>query len=143
MLLMSPSLHRLSKEQLLDIRFCDLGLGIEGTWLEEPIDIVRRELEVRGIGFQPHYWLADEWFSPDGVPGVAIPFYLAHTRLTRLESTMMFEVEGSKRSECLRLLRHEVGHALDTAYGLHRRRNWQRIFGKNSQPYPDYYRPRP
>jgi hypothetical protein len=143
MLLMPSSLHRLSKEQLLDIRFCDLGLGIEGTWLEEPIEIVSRELEARGIEFQPHYWLADEWFSPDGVPGVAIPFYLAHTRLTRLESTMMFEVEGSTRSECLRLLRHEMGHALDTAYGLHRRRTWQRIFGKNSQPYPDYYRPRP
>ena len=31
------------------------------------------ELDARGLTFRPHFWLSAEWFSPDGVPGVAIP----------------------------------------------------------------------
>ena len=42
----------------------------------------------------PHVWISDEWFSPDNVPGIAIPFYLAHPRLMRLERSQMLEVEG-------------------------------------------------
>ena len=38
----------------------------------------RGELAGRGLDFRPHFWLSDEWFCPDGVPGIAIPFYLAH-----------------------------------------------------------------
>jgi hypothetical protein len=102
-----------------------------------------REMETRGIRFRPHCWLSDEWFSPDGVPGIAIPFYLAHPRLERLERKQMLEVEGGSKSSCLRILRHEAGHAIDTAYRLHRRRRWQHVFGKSSQPYPDHYQPKP
>jgi hypothetical protein len=43
----------------------------------------------------------------------------------------------------MRILRHEAGHAIDTAYGLHRRRRWQAVFGKSSQPYPEEYQPKP
>lgn len=128
---------------MLDLRMCDLGIGIEGTWLEDCIDRVLEELAGRDIELQPHFWLGDEWFSPDGVPGVAIPFYLAHPRLMRLERSQMFEVEGGTEKECLKLLRHELGHALDHAYNLHRKRSWHRVFGKPSQPYPDVYRPHP
>ena len=76
------------------------------------------ELEARGVTFRPHYWLSDEWFTPDGVPGVAIPFYLAHPRLAKLELAQMLEVEGGDATSCLRILRHEVGHAIDNAYEL-------------------------
>jgi hypothetical protein len=71
----------LSDDQLLSLRFCDLKLSIEGTDIEEAIDRLYRELATRGIRFRPHCWLAQEWFSPDGIPGIAIPFYLAHRRL--------------------------------------------------------------
>src|SRR5690606_19944550 len=74
--------------------------------------------------------------------GVAVPFYLLHPRLLRLERQMMFEAEGAARAECLMLLRHEVGHALQHAFVLQRRKEWQRTFGR-SVPYPDYYRPDP
>ena len=134
---------RLNDEELLDVRLCDLGLKIEGTPLEERIDQLHAELRDRGITFRPHCWLGEEWFSPDEVPGIAIPFYLAHPRLTRLEDRMMLEAEGGTRSWCMRILRHEAGHAIDTAYRLHRRRPWQRVFGKSSRPYPDFYQPRP
>lgn len=85
----------LSDEQLLSLRFCDLRLNIEGTELQRSIDRLYGELEARGIRFRPHCWLAQEWFSPDGVPGIAIPFYLAHRRLTGLERHFMREVEGA------------------------------------------------
>ena len=94
---------------------CDLGVSIEGTELEQRIAQVNAELEARGLRFRPHYWLSDEWFTPDGVPGVAIPFYLAHPRLAKLELAQMLEVEGGDPESCLRILRHEAGHAIDNA----------------------------
>ena len=56
-----------------------------GSFVEPFLRQVRRELRQRGLRFRPHFWLSDEWFCPDGVPGIAIPFYLAHPRLARLE----------------------------------------------------------
>lgn len=138
-----PDLDSLSREDLLEQRICDLGLSISGTWLEPLIARVCRELELRHIAHRPHFWLADEWFSPEGAPGVAIPFYLAHERLKRLELRQMYEAEGSTRRECMMLLRHEVGHALETAYRLSRRKRWRALFGSAAKPYPVYYRPRP
>ena len=133
----------LSDDQLLDLRFCDLKLTIQNTLLQERISQLHEELARRGIRFRPHYWLSDEWFSPDGVPGVAIPFYLAHSRLAKLEFHQMYEVEGGKSRSCMQLLRHEAGHAIDTAYGLHRRKRWKQLFGSYSKPYPAHYTPNP
>jgi len=134
---------QLSDEKLLDVRLCDLELKIEGTELEDRIGHLYRELEARGIAFRPHYWLSDEWFTPDGVPGVAIPFYLAHPRLARLEQAKMFEAEGSSPHWFMRILRHETGHAVENAFYLRRKRRRQKLFGKSSAPYPDYYAPKP
>jgi Putative zinc-binding metallo-peptidase len=135
--------EKLSDEQLLSLRFCDLKLTIQGTELEDAIERLYRELSMRGIRFRPHCWLAQEWFSPDGVPGIAIPFYLANKRLIRLERRFMREVEGGNRNWLLRILRHEAGHAIDTAYRLRRLKSWRTVFGPASLPYPDTYRPRP
>ena len=93
--------------------------------------------------FEPHFWLSAEWFSPDGVPGVAIPFYLAHPRLEKLERTQMLEVEGGTEAWCLKILRHEAGHAIDNAYKLRQRRRRQQLFGPSYMQYPDYYTPKP
>ena len=133
----------LPDEALLDLRMCDLNLAIEGSWLEDRIATLNGELQARGLSFQPHFWLSSEWFSPDGVPGVAIPFYLAHPRLMRLERSQMLEVEGGTPEWCLKILRHEAGHAFDNAYALRRRRRRVRIFGSPKTEYPDFYLPRP
>ena len=98
-----------------------------------------RELDKRQISFRPHVWLSEEWFSPDGVPGIAVPFYLAHPRLERLERRMMRNVEGGSAESAMRILRHEAGHAIDTAYRLRRRKRWREVFGPASLPYPDTY----
>ena len=134
----------LPDDKLLDVRMCDLGVTIEGTDLESRIATVNAELEARGVKyFRPRYWLSDEWFTPDGVPGVAIPFYLAHPRLAKLELAQMLEVEGADEVGCLRILRHEVGHALDNAYELRRRPTRRRLFGNPATEYPEYYTPKP
>ena len=133
-----------SDEQLLDLRLCDLGLRIRGSELEPRIKLLFRELRAAGIQhFRPHFWLSDDWYTPDGVPGVAIPFYMAHPRLSRLEFAQMLEVEGGTPEWCMRILRHEAGHALDNAYRLRRRHRRQQLFGLSSKPYPEYYTPRP
>jgi hypothetical protein len=134
----------LPDDKLLDVRMCDLGVTIEGTDLDTRIAAVNAELEARGVKyFRPRYWLSDEWFTPDGVPGVAIPFYLAHPRLAKLELAQMLEVEGADELGCLRILRHEVGHALDNAYELRRRPTRRRLFGDPATEYPEYYTPKP
>jgi hypothetical protein len=56
---------------------------------------------------------------------------------------MMREVEGGNRNWLMRILRHEAGHALDSAYRLRRLKSWRAAFGPASLPYPDTYRPRP
>jgi hypothetical protein len=43
----------------------------------------------------------------------------------------------------MRILRHETGHAIDNAYRLRRQRRWREVFGKASERYPDFYKPKP
>lgn len=134
---------KLPDDKLLDLRFSDLNLTIENTELEQAIERLYAELERRGIVFRPHCWLSSEWFSPDRAPGIAIPFYLAHPRLRELEKRQMLEVEGGTTAWCMRILRHEAGHAIDTAYRLHRRKQYRELFGPYSSPYPEFYQPKP
>lgn len=134
---------RLSDDELLQLRFSDLKLRLRGSRLERRLQRIYDELHRRGIAFRPHMWLAEEWFSPDGVPGIAVPFYLAHPRLMRLERRMMKQVEGGNDNWMMRILRHEAGHAVDTAYRLRRRARWRETFGPASLPYPDSYQARP
>ena len=138
-----PAWTRLDDEALLDLRFCDLRLSLTRSGLDVAVRRLYEELRQKGIRFRPHFWLSTEWFSPDGTPGIAIPFYLGHPRLKRLERQQMFEVEGGTAEWCMRILRHEAGHAIDTAYRLHRRRRWRELFGRYSLPYPAFYQPRP
>lgn len=138
-----PNLSSLSDEELLDMRICDLKLSIAGTQLEARIDQLNQELSARGLNFRPHFWLSDDWFSPDGIPGVAIPFYLAHPRLVRLERKQLLEVEGGTKQWCMKILRHEAGHAIDTAYQIRRKSRYRELFGKWTQPYPEFYSPKP
>jgi putative zinc-binding metallo-peptidase len=136
-------LSRLTDRQLLELRLCDLPVQIKGTFLEQRIEKLYRELDARSLSFRPHIWLSEEWFTPDGVAGFAIPFYLAHPRLMKLERAQMLEVEGAGEAECMRILRHEAGHAIDNAFRLHGSRTWSDTFGSYRVPYPEWYQPQP
>ncbi len=138
-----PWWARLDHDELLEVRLCDLELKLEGTALQARVERLYRELARAGLNFRPPVWLSTSWFSPDGVPGFAMPFYLAHPRLARLEHRRMLEIEGGNQAWCMKLMRHETGHAIDNAFRLHRKKAWRDTFGLNSRPYTATYRPRP
>ena len=134
----------LPDEELLQVRIGDLNVRIEGSELEPRVQELYSELESRGLPLKPHCYLGDEWFSADGVPAIAIPFYLAHPRLKQLELRQMLEVEGGTPEWCDQLLRHECGHAYDHAWLFSERPDWVEVFGDREVEYlPETYRPRP
>jgi hypothetical protein len=132
----------LDDEALLNIRMADLPIAIEDT-LADRLEQLREELAARGLAFPLHFYLSDEWFTPDGATAIAIPFYMAHPRLARLEEAQMLEVEGGEHEWCMRILRHEAGHAIDNAFRLRLRRQRRRTFGLPTKPYPEFYTPKP
>jgi len=137
-------LDRLTDAKLLKLRFDQLPVRLEDTWLDSALIKLQQELNTAGLDrFRPNAWLSSEWFSPDTVPGIAIPFYLAHKRLMTLEKRQMLGIEGGSVTSCMKLLRHEAGHAIDAAYNLRRRKLYRNTFGRFSDPYPDFYRPKP
>jgi hypothetical protein len=139
-----PSWVALKDEELLALRICDLAVRIQGSELETRVGQFYEELAAREVTFRPDCYLGDEWFSPEGVPAIAIPFYLAHPRLKTLELHLMLEVEGGTPEWCQMLLRHECGHAIDHAYKFSSRKEWQNVFGSPDTEYtPETYRPRP
>ena len=144
---MSPKVpanwSELPDEELLKLRLSDLPLRIEGSVLESRIQQLKSELEARDLRFPIHFYVSNEWCTIDGSVSLAVPFYLTHPRLERLEKAQMLEVEGGDHDWCMRILRHEAGHVIDNAYRLARRRRRRALFGPSSLPYPDYYDPKP
>jgi hypothetical protein len=138
-----PELGGLSDDELLQMRICDLKLKIPGTELEPRIENFYCELAAKGISFKPVCYLSNEWFCPEGSATIAIPFYLAHPRLKKLEEKMMLEIEGGTESWCMRLLRHEMGHVLNHTFLLEKDRHWQKLFGSPSLEYSESFRARP
>jgi hypothetical protein len=139
-----PAWTRWPQSRLLDLELRELGLRIESSTLVATcVAELENDLARRGIRFRPHFWFSTEWFTPNGVPGVAVPFYLGHPKLMRLERTQMLEVEGGSRENCLKILRHECGHAFQHAYRLQLRPAWRRYFGSPGRKYPTEYRPNP
>ena len=127
--------------ELLNTRICDLGLAIEGSPVEPLVDRVCAELAAKGLKYRPRFYLTDSWGCPDKVPAVGIPFYLADKRLARIEEEQTGEVESQEL--VLMFLRHEVGHALNYAFRLWKRPEWQETFGQFTKPYRDYFSPDP
>ena len=130
-----PAWVALKDDELLKWRICDLHVSIAGSELEPRVAQLNEELAARGLNFRPACYLGDEWFSPEGVPAIAIPFYLAHPRLKTLEMHQMLEVEGGTPQWCQQLLRHECGHAIDHAYRFSSTEKWREVFGSPDAEY--------
>jgi len=139
----TPDWQHMTDDEILNLRVKDLGLRIKGSALEGLIDRLHAELDAHGIQFHPACYLADEWLCPEGEPIIGIPFCLAQPRLKRLEHRMMYEVEGESEESCMKLLRHECGHALNYAYRLHTRTRWRELFGAFSLAYSQTYEYQP
>jgi len=133
---------KLKDSELLELRFCDLNLEIKNSRISPHIAQLKKELRQRGINFNPHIWISQDWFAMDGIPGIAVPFYIMHERIAKLSRKLITDIEGFNNRDCIKLLRHEAGHAIDNAYKLRLSRKRQKLFGLSSEPYPDYYSPR-
>ncbi len=136
-------LNNFTEKEILNLKLSDLELTIQGSFIEKYISKLYSELEERNIIYKPHIWISSEWFTPDGIPGFAVPFYLLHPKLIKLEKKIIFEAEGSTEEECMKILRHETGHAIDHAYRFHFKKKWREVFGSFTNPYPNYYIPNP
>ncbi|MBX3189142.1 MAG: putative zinc-binding metallopeptidase [Labilithrix sp.] len=141
---MALAWESMTDEELLNVRICDLGLKIEGSELEPRVQKLMASLESRDLAVRPLCYLGAEWQSPNEVPAICIPFYLAHPRLRQLEMHQMMEIEGGTAEACDKLIFHESGHAVDHAYKLSVRKAWRDTFGDPRIDYtPEIYHHRP
>lgn len=139
-----PDLSDFTDQEVLKFRFKDLKLTISGTDVEDRIKQLYTEMEAKGLVFRPQIFLGDEWFSPEGMNAISVPFYFSNSRLKSLEKNLMLDVEGGNTEWFMRLLRHEAGHCFDHCYRFSKRKKWQQVFGSPSVEYqPDTYRPQP
>ncbi|HEX6628182.1 MAG TPA: putative zinc-binding metallopeptidase [Gemmatimonadaceae bacterium] len=129
------------RHALLSQRISDIGLEIRGSLLEKLVNQLYDELAAKGLDFRPPVYLSDQWGCPDGTPLIGVPFYLADSRLSRIEEDYSAAVEGAEES--MRYLRHESGHAFNYAYRLYDRPDWRKMFGPYSRPYRERYRADP
>jgi hypothetical protein len=111
--------------------------------LDDLLGKLKNQLDARLKLPLPQFWWSTEWFCPDGFYGIGIPFYLGHPRLIELEKTQVGYAEGCLPEEGIKILRHELGHAIDNGFHLRRNRLRQQIFGKSSKPYPTRYIQKP
>lgn len=139
MTIRASRLNRMSDDELLRLRFCDLPLSLNGSLIKQRADAVFKELRARQIYCRPTIWIAEEWYNPDSVVGFAVPFYVLHPRLIRLERKMMLEAEGVSLTEAMSILRHETGHAIDEAFELRKMPQYKRVFGSPDRAYPTDY----
>lgn len=135
--------QELPDDEILRMRVRDLRVQVSGSAVEPLVNRLYAELDAKGINFHPPCYLADEWLCPDKVPIIGIPFCLAHPRLKNIEQKMMLEVEGGTEQSCMKLLRHECGHALNYAYRLYQKTRWRELFGRFTARYSDYYQFQP
>ena len=103
--------------------------------LKDIIDSVLAELKAAGIShYEPHIALGDSGFwCADRGNTVNLPWFLATEELHRLARPRY----PMQWSDVLRGVRHEVGHAVNYAFELWKREDWQRTFGDFTLPYPE------
>jgi len=137
--------HEQEAAERRELRYPPFGhlveVEVRGTRVERLVQRLYAELAERGVRYRPPVYLSDQWGCPDGTPLIGVPFYLADPRLERIEAEMSFAVEDDE--EAMRYLRHEAGHAVNYAFRLHERPEWQAAFGSFERPYRDRYRANP
>ena len=129
------------KRDLLKLQLRHLPLQDVEERLQFYKSQLQKELRKKGIHFDFHIWVSDDWFCPDGIPGFAVPFYLFHPELMKLHKQKTGLVEGRSDAEILKLMRHELGHAIDNAFGLRKNKERKAVFGDSKKEYPEFYSP--
>ena len=126
----SADISSKKSDELLKLKISQLDLTVSGSILERAQKQLYKELKDAGFNyFFPQIYLADEWFSSEGLAIIAAPFYLASEKLISLEKQMIGYAEGDRFSWCMKLLRHETGHCLDHLYKFSKTEKWKNHFG--------------
>jgi hypothetical protein len=136
-------IDQLTEAELLAIPLCEFNFDLRSSHLMRSINDLKFELNQKKINFIPKIWVSTDWFSPDGEAGFALPFYLFHPRLIKLQKKFVGRVEGHTEKTLIKFLRHETAHALDNAFGLRKKKKRQILFGLSTTPYPLNYTPNP
>jgi hypothetical protein len=130
----------LGDEELLDVQFRELDLKIEGSDLALRIEQLNGELASRGLLFRPHFWLSDEWFTPDGIPASRSLLSRA-SRVWQTRARADAGGRGRRSRSCMRILRHEAGHAIDNAFHLRAQAATARAVRRSASPTRNSTRP--
>ena len=131
-------------KELLQLRIKDLGVSIEGTWLEGCVnDLYARARRARAARQaarldQRRVVLAGQ---RAGLRGAVLPRPPAPDE-ARADAAPRGRGRHARTSAC-RSCATSAGTRCSMRYQLHRRREWQRLFGKSSTKYPESYRPNP
>ena len=141
--LYSIDINNMSDSELLNTPIRAFNFDFENLPFKDCFEELSLELKSHGILFEPHFWFSDDWFSPSGIPGIGVPFYLAHPRLLRLYSRYVGLAEGTTQKSFMKLLRHETGHAFEHAYKLEKNPHKEQWFGSTVARYPKSYTYKP
>ncbi len=131
-----------STQELLKLTIRDLNLSIEDSSAALMISSLKADLKERGFRFCPQFFISDGWFVSLNHTAISIPFYLLHPRLTALELEIMGTLEGHTARSFHKLIRHELGHAIDHAYRLQEVEGREELFGSSQLNYPESYLPK-
>lgn len=138
---MKYELTSFTEKQLLKQRLCDLKLK-PSEYIEEAFFKAQTVLDKKKLLVRPHYWISEEWFCPDGITGMAFPFYLCDPILIEMEEKFTGEIEGAG-DDALKYIFHELGHVIDNAYLLREHPKRVQTFGSSYINYPTKYKPKP
>ena len=119
------------------VRLKDLGVTIEGPGSRSASSELYESSRRAASASSPHVWLSDEWFSPAGVPGFAIPFYLAHPRLMRLERSRCSRSRAARATSACRSCATRRATRSSTPTSSTAGARWQELFGQSSTTLPD------
>ena len=136
------NLNRASKQDILNASLCELDISFETSAYAHAIDKLYSELNQKKLLVRPRVWLSDEWFCPESISGIAIPFSLAHSKLISLEKSFLGSIEGETSDHFMKLMRHECGHVMDNAYFLKDDALRVSEFGNHNDKYPSNYSPK-
>lgn len=127
-------------QMLLAMSVRDLGLTIEGQ-LAEAVEQVEAELQAKGVTWRPLWYLGDsDFWTTDQAISINLPWFLANDALWALVND---QETRYTRDDVVRILRHELGHAIGYAFELWKEGIWKVTFGDFFQPYLDEYTPDP
>ncbi|MDO8495545.1 MAG: hypothetical protein Q7S32_03440 [bacterium] len=142
---MAETITKKTKEEILKTPLNELGVTLANSPLEAAVKKLYEELSQSGIQFRPATYLSTDWGCPDGVPVIAMPFYLADETLWKIEKEKMGLGDKinttADQGEIQQILRHEAGHAFNYAYKLHTLPGWQDMFGVYEKAYEDNFAP--